>query len=239
MQKEVLSVKQKQSAPPSVTVAAELWTQTLPYQEEPVLSLSIRRPKLPEETAALRRMERYYQNLAKAVRTRWETKLFPRACQALDAAREQSRPFRRWSASFDFSVTLQEAGLLSLVVDIQEDSGLAHGTVTRLGDVWDLSSGTPRPISSFFPPHSRPKQILLHAAAQQLRQRVASGEYLYYSDWEQRLRADFSPARFYLSAPGELSFFYPLYTLAPYAEGIPTFTVPLPDSSPSRPENAE
>ena len=67
-------------------------------------------------------------------------------------------------------------------------------------------------------------------AREQIRQRLATGESLYYDDWPRRLSTDFSPDRFYLTEGDRLAFFYPLYTLAPYAEGLPVFSIPCPIS---------
>ena len=41
-----------------VTVDREVWEQLLRCEGEPVLAVSLCRPKLPEESAALRRVER-------------------------------------------------------------------------------------------------------------------------------------------------------------------------------------
>lgn len=221
-------MKQGKAVPEQVTVEAETWGETMKHEGTPVLTLSLRWPKLPDDRASFRRISRYYQQAADVWRKRWQTVLYPRACEAVSAAWERSRPFRPWEARGDYSVTYDQNGLLSLRLESYEYTGGAHGVTVLCGDVWDIASGTPRPLYSFFPSARRPKRFLLAEAAKQIETRVASGESLYYSDWARRLAADFSPERFYLTPDGKISFFYPLYTLAPYAEGIPTFTVPCP-----------
>ena len=47
----------------------------------------------------------------------------------------------------------------------------------------------------------------------------------YLDGWRRRLRQQFNPMRFYLTPEG-IAFFYPMYAIAPAAEGIPVFTVP-------------
>lgn len=221
-------MKQGTLSPEPVTIEAEIWTQVLKYEEEPVLSLSLRWPKLPDSRASFRRIDRYYRQVSEMWKARWSTILYRRACEAVAAARAQSRPFRPWEAGMDYVLTYRQNGLLSLYLTLHEYTGGAHGITTRCGDTWEICSGTPRSLYSFFPPRSHPKRILLAEAARQVDRRVSSGESLYYSDWEQRLSADFSPERFYLTQEGELALFYPLYTLAPYAEGIPVFTIACP-----------
>ena len=52
-----------------------------------------------------------------------------------------------------------------------------------------------------------------------------AGTARYREDWRRRLRRSFNARNFYLTAEG-LCYFFPMYALAPAAEGIPTFTVP-------------
>ena len=223
-------MKHAAASPVQVSVEAETWTQVLKYEEEPVLTLSLRWPTLPDERASFRRIGRYYAQVSQLWKKRWSQVLYCSACQAAAAAREQSRPFRPWEASLDYVLTYCQNGLLSLYLVLYENTGGAHGITTRCGDTWELCSGTPRSLRSFFPSGSHPRRMLLGEAGAQIERRIASGESLYYSDWAQRLVSDFSPERFYLTPEGQIAFFYPLYTLAPYAEGIPVFTIDCPVS---------
>jgi len=50
---------------------------------------------------------------------------------------------------------------------------------------------------------------------------------VYFDDWEKKAETEFDPGRFYLTQEG-VTVFYPLYTLAPYVEGMPAFTIPWP-----------
>ncbi len=93
-------------------IKENLWTQTMKYEEEPVLTLSLRRPEPVEEGRAARRIGRYYQRMGELWKARWETVLFPRACEALALARENSRPFQPWDASAAYTVDGGELGEL-------------------------------------------------------------------------------------------------------------------------------
>ncbi len=211
-----------------VRVEAGAWRRVMSWEEEPVLTLSLRWPKLPEEPPGLRRVGRYYRRLSEQWKSRWEGELYRRACSGAAAAREASRPFRPWTAALDFRITCQEPGLLSLCLDAVEDPGAARPVTLRQGDVWALPSGTIRTPESFFPPRRRWRRQVLEAAAAQIRARTASGEALFCADWPHRLEREFSPNRFYVE-DGSLVFFYPLCTIAPYFEGIPTFCIPKPE----------
>ncbi len=208
----------------SVTVEAGTWKRVMKHEGEPVISLSLRWPKLPEDCAPLRRIGRYYQQMANCWRSRWEVSLYARACAELDALRERSLPFRPWEVMLDFTVTYNEQGLLSLYTEAYEYTGGAHGITMRCGDTWCLCNGMPRPLSSFFPPKSHWKRTVLVRVTESIQAALSTGEALYFDDWETSVAREFDASRFYLTQQG-VTVFYPLYTLAPYAEGIPAFLV--------------
>lgn len=52
----------------------------------------------------------------------------------------------------------------------------------------------------------------------------------YHPHWRRALRRAFNPRNYYLTPDG-LAFFFPMYALAPAAEGIPVFHVPYPPGS--------
>lgn len=222
-------MKRTENQPEAMRVEAGAWRRVLKWEEEPVLTLSLRWPRLPEELPGPRRVNRYYRQVEEQWKTRWEGDLYRRACRAAAAAREASRPFTPWTASLDFVLTHQGDGVLSLCQDAAEHAGGPHPITVRRGDTWALPSGTPLSLSSFFPPRSRWRKQVLEEVAAQVEARISSGESLFYEDWRRRVKTAFHPDRFYL-ADGTLTLFYPLCSIAPYAEGIPTF--PLQNFAP-------
>lgn len=217
-------MKQAKKRAESVVVEADVYKRVLKCEGEVVFSLSIRTPRLPEDCPAFRRIGRYYKHAANFWRTRWEVELYRRACAELAALRERSLPFRPWEAALDFTVTYNGQGLLCLYMDSYEFTGGAHGSTVRCGDTWDLHTGMPRPLPSFYPPKSHWRQEATAAVRTEIERRLSTGEYLYLDGWEGAVAAQFDPCRFYLTTDGVI-LFYPLYTLAPYVEGIPTFLV--------------
>ena len=204
------------------------WKHTFKSGTEPVLTLSIRRPAFPDAGKTMR-MERYFTQVAQQWKTRWETDLFPRACRALTDARETGNVFLPWQASLDYTVTLWRAPLLSLRLDCVESCPPARPLLTCTGETWDCSCGYPRALRSFFPPRAHCwRRILLRSLQEQAARQLASGESLLDADCAQVMDRTFDPDRFYLTEEG-LSVFYPLCLLGAYAEGIPVFSVPLPD----------
>lgn len=217
-------MKQGKKEVDSVAVEADVYKRTLKQEGEVVLTLSLRTPRLPEDSPALWRIGRYYRHAADCWRTRWETRLYAMACAELAALRERSLPFRPWEAALDYTVTYNEKGLLSLRTDAYEYTGGAHGNTVRWGDVWDLHTGMPRTLPSFYPPKSHWRREAIATVRAEIGRQLATGEYLYLDGWEQAAATALDPCRFYLIEEGVV-LFYPLYSLAPYVEGIPAFLV--------------
>ena len=223
-------MKRERTEPEAVRLDAGAWRRVLKWEEEQVLTISLRWPKLDDALPGPRRVGRYYRQVSEQWKTRWEGEFYRQACAAAAAAREASRPFAPWSASLDFTVTHLDGTFLSLYQDAVEDTGDRRPVTVRRGDTWTMPSGTPCSLSSFFPPRSRWRRQVLSELTIQAEKRVSSSEALFYQDWRERLERDFHPDRFYLTDKG-IILFYPLYTLAPYAEGIPTFQIAKPEGS--------
>lgn len=197
---------------------------------DPVLEWSICRPAFPE-TGKTARLERYFSYMAQQWIIRWETILFPRACQTRSDALKSGAHFLPWRAELNYTVTLWQAPLLSLRLDAAESCQGPRAMRIRCGETWDCATGYPRTLRSFFPPKAhRWRKELLDDLKNQAVQRINSGESLLDPDCAQIMERTFDPDRFYLSEEG-ISVFYPLYVLGPYAEGIPVFTVPIPDQA--------
>ena len=223
--------KQHTPAPPPVEMHS--WARVLRYEDAPVLSLSLSWPSLPGTCPGFRRINRCCRHLAQVWQQRWEGPVYRDACAAAAAAAQAGRPFQCWEGRLGCTITLCTGELLSLYSDAWEYTGGAHGSTVRWADTWQIPSGAPRTLASFFPPRSRWRGRVLSALADQARARMAGGETCYYDDWPARLKSAFDPDHFYLTESG-LSIFYPLYAIGPYIEGIPVFSLPLPEGAPVR-----
>lgn len=203
------------------------WKRVLEWEGEPVLSLCLQYPGVPGDAPGLRRVDRYYQRLAQHWRARWEGPLYLQARACAQALRERSRPFQPWEARLTYHITCQTETMLSLYTDAYEYAGGAHGLTTRRGDAWDLPAGLPRTLASFFPPRCPWRRLVLEQVERDIRRRLDTGESWFEPDWQRLAVREFDPERFYCTPEGP-QVFYPLYSIAPYAEGIPVFPIAPP-----------
>lgn len=214
----------KEHPEPELTVEVKRQEWEMALEGEEVLRCVITWPECAGTWNGLGAVNHFYQHVTQCWRRRWERELYCLACLDLADRRSCGRPFRVWQAELVTQITFQENGLLSLWQEGWEHRGYDRPMVLRRGDTWSLADGAPRTLASFYPRERRWKKRLLKQVEEQAGQRLDGGESLLDGDCVQRLRQEFDPENFYLTGEG-VQVFFPLYSLAPGAEGIPVFSV--------------
>lgn len=158
------------------SAADSLETETFTAEREwvvegiPVLTARIALPEpVGPETRLKRRIRRYYRTQCRAYLRYCGRQLFPMAAAAYHAALASSAPLPRFHAELTYHVTCHEEGFWSLYTQSQEPDDGGRTLLRRWGDTWDLRTGYPAALPSFFPPHSGWKKQLLHLAAGEIR----------------------------------------------------------------------
>lgn len=209
---------------PVLTVELERQEWYLTLQGEPVVRCILTIPVCAGTWRGLRAINRFYRRAAEVTRRCWQREVYLRACLALADCRAAGRVFRPWTAELDTCVTCVGEGLLSLWQELRERrSPDAPPLVLRRGDTWSLTDGAPQTLYDCVPRRGWKKRALTQIA-EEARRRLAGGESLLDADCIPRLARLFDPERFYLTEEG-VEIFYPMGTVAPAAEGIPTFTI--------------
>ena len=188
----------------------------------PLLTVSADLPQI--DGRGSRRFQRYYTACAAAFERWCRYQIFPQAQLLYQQALETAAPIPQWHAALQTTITCHTDHLLSLYTETVL-TGPPQRTVLRRADTWDLRHSLPITVAEFFPPHTHWRTVLLREAAQQIRQQEAYGIAAYDPQWSKKLRRYFHPQRFYLTPDG-LCFFFPMGSIAPFVEGIPTFCLP-------------
>ena len=211
------------------TCLTELRTEPFAAEREwtvegiPMLTAAVELPQPQGADAVSRRIRRYYQAQCKAFLRYCERWLFPQAEAEYRAALAASAPLPCFRAELGYRVTYNSGGLWSLYTQSREVTG--HTLLTRRGDTWDLSAGYPVPLSAFFPARSPWRRQLLALAAEDIQRQERAGIARYDPEWRKKLRRRFNSRNYYLTEEG-LTYFFPMYAIAPAAEAIPAFTLP-------------
>lgn len=224
---------------------AELHTEPFTAEREwtvediPVLTASVAVPRpVPAADRVSRRIYRYYQLQCRSYLRYCERWLLPQAETAYREALASSAPLPCLRAELRYQVTYSQGGLWSLYTQSRETAVSGPALLTRRGDTWDLNGGYPVELSAFFPPRSGWKKTLLSLAADEIQRQERAGVSRYHEGWRRALRRRFNAQNYYLTAEG-LVFFFPMYAIAPAAEGIPIFTLPYGTKSLRLPEEQE
>lgn len=207
--------------------------ETVPFAAErewtvegvPVLRAEAQVPEPVETGRTARRIKRFYRLQCRAFLRYCEKCLLPQAAAEYRAALEASRPLPCFRAELGYRVTYNRGGLWSLYTEVREALGPGPALVTRRGDAWDLAAGYPVPLKDFFPAGTAWKKKLLAHAAAEAERRERAGVCRWREDWRRELRRRFNPQNFYLTEEG-LAYFWPMYAVAPAAEGVVGFILP-------------
>jgi len=192
----------------------------------PVLAAQVSVPEPTHtEDRISRRIRRYYQLQCRSYLRYCEKWLFPQAAAEYQAALASSTPLPCFRAELSYQITYHNEQFLSLYTQSRELTLPGHTLMTRRGDTWNLVTGYPVPVSDWFPPRHPWKRILISWAEEEIQRQERAGISCYHDTWQKNLRRYLNPQNYYL-APGGLTYFFPMYALAPAVEGIPTFTFP-------------
>ena len=156
---------------------------------------------------------------------------------ALAKSLRAAAPFGlRWGcarAVLAYRVTLVRGDILSLYTEGREEH-LPPRLTLRRAETWDRRTGFLLPLTAFFPPKTAGKKRLVRAARETAREQMETGTAAYYPNYGALLRRAFSSRSFYLADDG-LHWFYPMYSVAPAAEGIVDFSLPYGEAGPLLP----
>ena len=190
-----------------------------------VLHATVTLPQLAAPVRRARRFERYYRHLCRAYFAYCEQMLLPWAKAECKAALETSAAWTHTLCEMSYRITLHEENIVSLFIDARETNGPVPRLVLRRADTWDLSAMLPMPMGEFFPKRAAYRKRLIVLAREEAQTQTAQGVAAYGENYGVLLRRAFSSRNYYLTDAG-LCFFYPMYAVAPSAEGIVTFTAP-------------
>ena len=200
-----------------------IWT----VEEIPVLTARITLPEPADpNNRTARRIRRYYHLQQRSYLRYCQGFLLPRAEAEYRAALTTSAPLPHFQAELSFTITYREGSLLSLYTQARETTLPGQRQLTRWGDTWDLATGCPVPLPDFFPSRSSWKKTLLLHVKTEIQRQEELGIARYHQPVRRGLRRHFNPRNYYLTPEG-LTIFYPMLSIAPAVEGIPTFTVPF------------
>ncbi|MCX7772019.1 MAG: DUF3298 and DUF4163 domain-containing protein [Clostridia bacterium] len=153
------------------------------------------------------------------------TKLYQAAVKQYTIAKPQGVPFNNFEFVEAFEPTYCRKPFISLYYDLYEFTGGAHGNTIRKGNTWDMRRGVMLPLEAFFDKDYDYQAVMLRYIESEARRRQITGMATYFDGLHENLKKYFDAQNYYLTEEG-LAIFYPLYTIAPYVDGIQVFIIP-------------
>lgn len=215
-----------------ISMSGETIESLLYYENKAILELKISYPQIMGQLTQKSeyRFNNYYRTQARNLNRRARTEIYRKAVEDARFATRDEYDFTLHSFIRTFSAVRTEPRYTSVVFDQYQFSGGPHGFTVRTAETWDLSAGRRCPLSDFFLPHTAYKKIIIKYVRSQITEQKKREEISFFEDPLRNALIHFNESNFYLTTNG-ISIFYPLYTLAPYHEGILTYNVPFSEFS--------
>lgn len=210
-----------------VLVREKALQQDMYYKNNNIMRYTIKYPKLISDT---------YQTIAGKLNSLYRTKavmyeranimnLYQMAMVEYEYSVANNFPIRQFEAVVNFTVTYNQHCLVSLYFDQYEYAGGAHGLTVRYSDTWNLEKSKRHEMGDFFPHKNNYREYVLQVIDKQIEYRIANEGAMFFDDYEKLKKENFKANNYYLTKEG-LVIFFQHYDIAPYAAGLPTFTIP-------------
>ncbi len=210
-----------------VIVREKVLQQDMYYKNNNVMRYTIKYPKFISDT---------YQAIACKLNSLYRTKavmyersnimnLYQMAMVEYEYSVANNFPVRQFEAVVDFTVAYNQSCLVSLYFDQYEYAGGAHGLTVRYSDTWNLEKSKRLEMSDFFPHKDNYREYVLQVIDKQIEYRIANEGAMFFEDYEKLKKENFKTNNYYITKEGMVVYFQE-YDIAPYAVGLPRFTIP-------------
>jgi len=201
--------------------------QDLYYKGHMIMTYTIKYPEFYSNTfqTLADKLNSFYRTRASMYEKKVIKNLYQQAMVEYEYSVANNFPVREFEAYEDFNVTYNQDCVLSLYFDQYEYTGGAHGMTIRSSDTWDLQRSKKMVLSDLFEKEQDYNAYVIAQINQQIAEDIASGDDMYFEDYQHLVVNNFKPNNFYLTEEGAV-FYYQHYDIAPYAAGIRTFLIP-------------
>lgn len=200
--------------------------QVMYYKNEPILSYTIKYPQFIsfKFQTVLNKINAFYKTKALMYEKTNMLNLYQMAMVDYENAKANDYPVRPYEAYTDYKVTYNENCTLSLYFDQYEYTGGAHGITIQSSDTWDLQKSRRMELKEFFT-DVKYKEFIIDTIIKEIDSKKGTEDFMYFDDYEKLVHENFNINSFYLDEVGIVLYFQS-YDIAPYASGLPTFTIP-------------
>lgn len=196
------------------------------YKDTMVLRYKINFPQFRSShfVTGITRINAYCRRKTVQYQRYLERDLYAMAVREYEYSMANGFPVRAFEAQLDYTVTYSRNCGLSLYFDRYQFTGGAHGSTIRDSRTWNIRTGRRIFLRELFPYSVDYQEYLIQTINRQIAGQIASGNNIYFENYEQLTAKTFQPESFYLTPDG-LAIYYQQYDIAPYSSGIPVFII--------------
>ena len=211
------------------TITEKILNDTMLYGNIPVFTYHIAYPSFSTTCvlSAAQTANIYYMQLAENTEQYCRTVLYPQAVESARYITSNHPPFNRYTLDMNYQITYNSGCITSLYMDTYTYMGGAHQELERISDTWDFSTGRQLHLDDISALTPTALNGLQTSVERQIAERLKESPGSYFEDYPYLLRNKFNQNHFFLR-PGYIVIYYQQYEIAPYATGIPEFSIPIP-----------
>lgn len=212
------------------TITNKTLTDTLYYQDIPVLTYTIHYPYFTTTCGPTTawRINNYYKYQAKQNEIYTRSALYKEAVEQAKYQKENDYPFNSYEFLSIYQITYNNDCVVSLYTDQYTYLGGAHGNTERTSETWDFQTGKRLSLADYFPNDPQFMESILADINRQITERLQKDPSTYFEDYPSLVQGNFNMEGFYVKPDG-IVIYYQQYDIAPYSTGMPEFFFPFQD----------
>lgn len=222
------------------TITQRSLHNTLYCRDIPVLKYNIQYPSFTTTCSqeAAQAINLHYADLANSMERHVQNVLYPLAAESARYITKNDPPFHSYEFDMSYKITYNSDCITSLYLEQYSFMGGAHGATVRTSDTWDFSTGRQMQLGDFYSGVTDYEEGIRQWITYQISQILVNAPSTFFEDYVQRVHDSFKPESYYLSQDG-LVFYFQQYDIAPYATGLPEFTLPYESNTYQQPGSQE
>lgn len=206
------------------TISEAEYQKTYQFLSTDILNVKITYPvvQLISNEIAENRINRYYNFSVYQFKHYTSNEFKANALDSYLYARKNKFPFRENQAVMNYTVTFNEACILSTYFDQYQYSGGAHGNTIRTSVNWDLNTGKIITLDDIFQNQTYYGEYLINAIIELAEAQAKTNQFIFFDNYRDTIFQNFNPKNFYFT-PSGITIFYQQYEIGPYSSGIIEF----------------
>lgn len=198
----------------------------LKYKNTIILTYKIDYPQMifSKYTYGKEVFNNYNKNKAIELEQYIKTDLYKNAKEVYEYNIANGYPVMVYEVISEYSITYNDAFIVSLYQDEYQFTGGAHGSTIRTSQNWNLRNAITIPLLYFF--NNNPDYIIdiLKQINNDIKQQIEEGKNQYFENYCELTLNTFNSNSYYIT-PKAIAIYFGQYDIAPYSSGIPVFLI--------------